>query len=205
MTVRIPNASTPTAGTSLPTAGAVITRTDQAAVAFRAPRYSAMTMLDPAFGITSTSTPASGTVWATKLPLLKDDTVSGLGCFCSAVGAGVSDLRFMLLDASRKVLGYTANLSSGLAAAEVFGAFTDSGGSGASVPIPAAGAHYFAVLAVYATTAPAFRAFASSTGITNLAPARSGNSTTGLTGPPAVGTTLAAITGNAGVLNGGAY
>jgi hypothetical protein len=173
-----------------------------AASLFRPARYYAATVLDDAITPTSTAVPASGTVWCALLPIVAGSVVHGLGAYCSNVGSEIEHLWFMLLDANRHVKGYTADLASTLTAAETRGEFT--AGSGSDVEIVANEGCYFAILTIYKGTAPAFRALTDTTEITNQAQIRSGNSSTGLTTVPAVGTQLAALAGDAAIFWGGA-
>lgn len=146
---------------------------------------------DPAPYSTSVAAPASGTVYAVKMPLFAGDVVNNLSAFCSNAGSGVSHCWFMLLDSGRHVLRTTADLGAPAATFQS-SAVQDGNGNNAPYTVSADGDYYFAILSTFSTSALQFRGVNSSTEITNQTSGTgtlSGSSTTGLTsGAPPIST-----------------
>lgn len=150
------------------------------------------------FATAGSSTATSGNLCVTLIPLPAGQLVSNITMYTnSAAKTGGTHGWYVLLDSNRKVVAVTADQTD---AATVWGtgstAYTLAVGTPYTVPV--AGAYYIGVM-VAATGMPNFAASVTPATIINAAPPiLAGVSSTAQTTPPALGTTMTAITSNTG-------
>jgi hypothetical protein len=141
---------------------------------------------------------ASGTLVARLIPLRAGTLVSTLTAYTnSTVKAGGTHGWYVLMDKNLKVLAVTADQTD---PSTVWGTASTPYplNVGAAYVIPVDGYYYFGIN-VTATTVPNFAARVTPASAVNAAaPILAGSSSTGLTTPPSVGTTMTGLTQNTG-------